>query len=63
MSSISRSFPITYQAPRSSSKAYGFTVRSRVSSRRSDQYVNFTVRCFEIATSSLLSLAGIPGAE
>ena len=41
--------------PSSWKSAYGLTVRSRSSSREIDQYGNLTVRCFEIAASSLLS--------
>jgi len=44
-----------YQAPASWKSAYGLIVRSRSSSREIDQYGNLTVRCFEIAASSLLS--------
>ena len=51
----SRSSPTTYQAPASWKSAYGLTVRSRSSSREIDQYGNLTVRCFEIAPSSLPS--------
>ncbi len=49
----SRSSPTTYQTPLSFNSASGLSVRSLTLSREIDQYVNLTVRCFEIAPSSL----------
>ena len=45
--------------PLSLSSASGLIVRSETASREIDQYVNFTVRCFEIAPSSFASRPGI----
>ena len=59
--SSSRSSPTTYHWPRSKRSAYGFTVRSRCSSRTIDQYSNFSVRFLEIAPSSFASRPGSSG--
>ena len=55
IASLSWSRPTTYQLPSCVSSEYGSRVRSRFWSRAIDQYSNLTVRCFEIAVSSLLS--------
>ena len=49
----SRSWPTTYQLPLSGSSAYGLIVRSISSLVEMARYGKRTVRCFEIAASSL----------
>jgi hypothetical protein len=57
----SRSAPTTYQTPKSVSSAYGLSVRSFSLLRAIEKYGNLTVRCFEMAPSSLPSRPGISG--